>query len=171
MQSQNDNFRGPLLGLNSSPRLRVIPEFFRIRLAWFRCVLSLVIHLWRCRSKCFSVKSSRLGACFLWCIPNGVFFTRKLRKFEAILLYKGRGQFSYYSLTLPKASEGEKGQPQPLCPSETSQQTGLTGAPNGNFRENICSEDDLRSRIFGAFVVTFLACLPLLGFSNIYKMV
>ena len=41
------------------------------------------------------------------------------------------------------------------------------GAPNGNFRENICSEDDLRSRIFG----TFLACLPLLGFSNIYKMV
>ena len=23
----------------------------------------------------------------------------------------------------------------------------ITGAPNGNFRENICSEDDLRSRI------------------------
>ena len=46
-----------------------------------------------------------------------------------------------------------------------------TGAPNHNFRENICSEDDLRSRIFGAFVVKFLACLPLLGFSNIYKMV
>ena len=32
--------------------------------------------------------------------------------------------------------------------------------------ENICSEDDLRSRIFGTFVVKFLACLPLLGFSN-----
>ena len=46
----------------------------------------------------------------------------------------------------------------------------LTGAPNGNFRENICSEDDLRSRILGAFVVKFLACLPLLGFWNIYKM-
>ena len=29
--------------------------------------------------------------------------------------------------------------------------------------ENICSEDDLRS------VVKFLACLPLLGFSNILK--
>ena len=43
----------------------------------------------------------------------------------------------------------------------------ITGAPNDNFRENICSEGDLRSRIFGAFVVTFLACLPLLGFSNI----
>ena len=42
-----------------------------------------------------------------------------------------------------------------------------TGAPNGNFRENICSEDDLRSGIFGAIVVKFLACLPLLGFSNI----
>ena len=38
-------------------------------------------------------------------------------------------------------------------------------------RENICSEDDLRSRIFGTFVVKFLACLPLLGFSNIYKIV
>ena len=45
------------------------------------------------------------------------------------------------------------------------------GAPNGNFRENICSEDDLRSRIFGTFVVKFLASRPLLGFSNIYKMV
>ena len=27
------------------------------------------------------------------------------------------------------------------------------------FSENICSEDDLRSRIFGTFVVEFLACL------------
>ena len=48
---------------------------------------------------------------------------------------------------------------------------GASGAPNGNFRENICSEDDLRSRIFGAFVIKFLICLPLLGFSNIYNMV
>ena len=32
------------------------------------------------------------------------------------------------------------------------------------FSENICSEDDLRSRIFGTFFVKFLACLPLLGF-------
>ena len=32
------------------------------------------------------------------------------------------------------------------------------------FLENICSEDDLRSRIFRTFVVKFLACLPLLGF-------
>ena len=45
------------------------------------------------------------------------------------------------------------------------------GAPNGNFRENMCSEDDLRSRIFRASVVKFLPCMPLLGFSNIYKMV
>ena len=42
-----------------------------------------------------------------------------------------------------------------------------TGAPNDNLRKNICSEDDLRSRISGTFVVKFLACLPLLGFSNI----
>ena len=37
------------------------------------------------------------------------------------------------------------------------------------FSENICSEHDLRSRIFGTFAVKFLACLPPLGFSNIYK--
>ena len=30
------------------------------------------------------------------------------------------------------------------------------------FSENICSEDDLRSTIFGTFAVKFLACLPLL---------
>ena len=30
------------------------------------------------------------------------------------------------------------------------------------FSENICSEHDLRSTIFGTFVVKFLACLPLL---------
>ena len=35
------------------------------------------------------------------------------------------------------------------------------------FSENTCSEDDWRSRIFGTFIVKFLACLPLLGFSNI----
>ena len=46
----------------------------------------------------------------------------------------------------------------------------LHAAYGGNqrqFSENICSEDDLRSRIFRTFVVKFLACLPLLGFSNI----
>ena len=42
-----------------------------------------------------------------------------------------------------------------------------SGEPNDNVLENICSEDDLRSTIFGTFVVKFLACLPLLGFSNI----
>ena len=35
------------------------------------------------------------------------------------------------------------------------------------FSENICSEDDLRFRIFGTLLVKFLACLPLLGFLNI----
>ena len=42
----------------------------------------------------------------------------------------------------------------------------FSGAPNDNFRKNICSEDDLRSRIFLTFVVKFLASMPLLGFSN-----
>ena len=41
----------------------------------------------------------------------------------------------------------------------------LQGYPTTIFG-NVCSEDDLRSRIFGTFVVKFLACLPLLGFSN-----
>ena len=39
------------------------------------------------------------------------------------------------------------------------------------FSENICSEDDLISRIFGGFVVKFLACLRLLGFSSVQKKV
>ena len=43
----------------------------------------------------------------------------------------------------------------------------VSGAPNDNFRKNIRSEDDLRSKIFGTFFVKFLACLPLLAFSNI----
>ena len=38
-----------------------------------------------------------------------------------------------------------------------------------NENKNMCSEDDLRTRIFETFVVKFLACLPLLGFSNIKK--
>ena len=42
-----------------------------------------------------------------------------------------------------------------------------TWAPNVSFWENICLEDDLRSRIFGTFSVKFLAYMPLLGFSNI----
>ena len=46
-----------------------------------------------------------------------------------------------------------------------------SGAPNDNFRKIICSEDDLRSRIFGSFSDKFLACLPLLGFSNFKKIV
>ena len=43
----------------------------------------------------------------------------------------------------------------------------LSGVPNDNFRKNICSEDDLSSRIFETFVVKFLACLPLLVFEHL----
>ena len=39
-------------------------------------------------------------------------------------------------------------------------------ATRRQFSEDICSEDDLRSRIFGTLVVKCLACLPVLGFSN-----
>ena len=43
----------------------------------------------------------------------------------------------------------------------------LSSGTQRQFLENTCSEGDLRSRIFGTFVVKFLVCLPLLGFSNI----
>ena len=47
----------------------------------------------------------------------------------------------------------------------------IGGTPR-QFLEYISSEDYLRSRIFGTFVVKFIACLsPLLGFSNIQEMV
>ena len=39
----------------------------------------------------------------------------------------------------------------------------MTRGTQRQFSENICSEDDLRSRIFGTFLVKFLVCLPLLG--------
>ena len=54
-----------------------------------------------------------------------------------------------------------------ICPQFHFETESSAGAPNDNFRKNIFSEDDLRSRIFGTFVVKFLACLLLLGFSNI----
>ena len=46
----------------------------------------------------------------------------------------------------------------------------LTRGTQRQFLENICSEADLRSRlrIFGTFVVKFLACLPLLEFSGAF---
>ena len=52
------------------------------------------------------------------------------------------------------------------CSYEPMRRRELYRGTQRQFSENICSEDDLRSRIFGTFVVKFLACLPLLGFSN-----
>ena len=43
----------------------------------------------------------------------------------------------------------------------------ITRGTQHQFSVNSCSEGDLRSIIFGRFVVKFLAYLPLLGFSNI----
>ena len=54
----------------------------------------------------------------------------------------------------------------PSHESEALENKQISGTQR-QFSENICSEDDLRSRIFGKFVVKFLACLPLLGFSSI----
>ena len=45
--------------------------------------------------------------------------------------------------------------------------TNVNRGTQDQFSKNICSEDDLRSRIFRTFLVKFIACLPLLGFSNI----
>ena len=57
------------------------------------------------------------------------------------------------------------------CSYEPMQRRELYRGTQRQFSENISSEDDLRSRIFGTFVVKSLACLPILGFLNIYKMV
>ena len=43
----------------------------------------------------------------------------------------------------------------------------LTRGTQRQFLENMCSKEDLRSRIFGTSIVKFLACVPLLGFSNV----
>ena len=53
-----------------------------------------------------------------------------------------------------------------MCPRSNQWKRALFRATRRQF-SNICSGDDLRSRIFGTFFVKFLACLPLLGFSNI----
>ena len=49
---------------------------------------------------------------------------------------------------------------------EFAQQKQRSRGTQRQFSENICSEDNLRSRIFGTFVVKFLG-LPVLGFPNI----
>ena len=47
--------------------------------------------------------------------------------------------------------------------SNETQKASFQGHPTSIFGKYL-SEDDLRSRIFGTFVVKFLLCLPLLGF-------
>ena len=54
-----------------------------------------------------------------------------------------------------------------MCPRSNQWKRALFRATRRQFSENICSEDDLRSRILGTFFVKFLPCLPLLGFSNV----
>ena len=51
--------------------------------------------------------------------------------------------------------------------SERESGSSTQGHPTSIFRKSVYSEDDLRSRIFGTFVVKSLTYLPLLGFSNI----
>ena len=88
----------------------------------------------------------------------------------AVIDHRSRGYNfiydSHLNLTCLKFAQGFQ-----AASAQAQFYTQRTGAPNDNFRKNICSEDDLRSRIFETFVVKFLACRPLLGFSNIQKMV
>ena len=67
--------------------------------------------------------------------------------------------FSSWKITMPLYNSSEV-----FVPAKQYGNT-IRGTQH-QFSGNICSEDDLRSRIFGTFVVKFLACLPLLGFSN-----
>ena len=53
-----------------------------------------------------------------------------------------------------------------LCGSLLQGQGDCRGTQR-QFSENICSEDDLRSRIFGTFFGKIIAFLPLLRFSNV----
>ena len=54
-----------------------------------------------------------------------------------------------------------------LASSNFGQRRLVIGGTQRQFSENICSEEDLKYRIFGTFFVKFLFCLSLLGFSNI----
>ena len=79
---------------------------------------------------------------------------------------------AFVSLTR-SCSKGTSLRKHPFPSGEVRGETDVFAGYKGTqrqFSENICSEDDLRSRIFGTFAVKFLACLPPLGFSNILKM-
>ena len=78
--------------------------------------------------------------------------------------HRTNGVLAASSFALIGADPGDPG-----CSSTDTEQPNVpnTRGTQRQFSENICSEGDLRSRIFGTFVVKFLACLPLLGFSNI----
>ena len=54
-----------------------------------------------------------------------------------------------------------------LASSNFGQRRLVIGGTQRQFSENICSEEDLKYRLFGTFFVKFLACLSLLAFSNI----
>ena len=92
-----------------------------------------------------------------------------------IIFYESRLPQNLYHVTkfsqssLPCRRAGMRDEPPRTSAWEATQIVVRGTQPE--FSENICSEDDLRSRIFGTFCVKFLACLPLLGFSNILKMV
>ena len=114
---------------------------------------NILIKRKECTFRCLEMRSKRSGACDKIWICSVIFSKVQglqyyfPENFKCKLKFYESEHFSDSSLHHPDLEN--------------------SGAPNDNFRKNICSEDDLRARIFETFVVKFLAWLLLLGFSNI----
>ena len=90
-----------------------------------------------------------------------------------VVLHKGTWKFPCMYLSLLPKEHGNFRVLYPLCKPGNLLHIfsyRMVRDTQRHISENICSGDDLRSRILGTFVVRFRACLPLLGFSNIQKM-
>ena len=100
--------------------------------------------------------------------------TTSLKKPEHFIwysMYLAQKFFIGDTIVLPLLLESETGPPFYRVIRAIGRFSHLHRGTQRQFSENICSEDDLRSRIFGTFVLKFLAYLPLLGFSNIQKLI
>ena len=85
----------------------------------------------------------------------------KLKQKLNFLLYRSRVLSSTFEQNQPQTATEREQKPQ-----YTGSNCGILWSLRSVNKYNR-SEDDLRSRIFGTVVAKFLACLPLLGFSNI----
>ena len=88
------------------------------------------------------------------------------------VLFSGRSKMSgwkwqYADKACSCFSRREKAEPSASDNCRMCSCSFKTRGTQRQFSENICSEDNMRSRILGTYVVKFIASLPLLGFPNI----